>query len=205
MDLAQFLPIAIALRVCAGVVLLFASSSAHAIELKLTAQSIERTLRQELFNGPGGRVYLRGDANAACYLYVDQPSVRFLNERIVVHVYTHSRLGAGVFGKCVGVGFNTEADVSVVPDAEGETIGFRDARIDRLTGNKELDLLLIPFLSRRLPPKMKINAADLLRTAMAKSRESTGYQLTLDRLKIHSMLVEKDNVTLDMDGSLRVN
>ena len=40
---------------------------------------------------------------------------------------------------------------------------------------------------------------------MAKSRESTGYELTLDRLKVHSMLVEKDNLTLDLDGSLRVN
>ena len=193
-------------RVClAAVSVLLASTTARAIELKLTAQSIERKLRQQLFTGPGGRVYLRGDANAACYLYVDQPSVRFVNERLVIHVFTHSRLGAGVFGKCVGMAFNTEADVSVVPDAEGETTGFRDARIDRLTGNKDFDLLMIPFLSHRLPQKMKINAADLLRAAMAKSRESTGYELSLDRLKIHSMLVEKDNVTLDLDGSLRVN
>jgi len=187
------------------VLILLASADAHAIELKLSPQALERTLRQQLFNGPDGRYYIRGDAHAACYVYVDDPSIHFQDDRIVVHVHTHSRLGAGVFGKCVGLGFNTEADVSVVPDAEDETIGFRDARIDRLTGNKELDFLLIPFLSRKLPGKMKLNAAELLRVAMAKSRETTGYDLSLDRLKVHSMLVSKDALTVDMDGSLRVN
>lgn len=96
-----------------------------------------------------------------------------------------------MFGKCVGVGFNTEADVSVMPDAEGESIGFRDARIDRFTGNKELDFILVPFLSRKLPANMKLNALELLRTALGRSKESTGYMVALDALKIHSMLVAK--------------
>ncbi len=182
-----------------------ATVPAHAIELKLTAPAIERTLQQQLFNGPEGRYYIRGDQASACYVYVDQPSVTFKDDRLVVHVHTHSRLGAGMFGKCVGFGFNTEADVSVIPDAEEETIGFREARIDRFTGNKELDALLVPFLSRKVPQKMKINAADLLRSALARSKQATGYDLTLDRLKIHSMLVEKDTVTVDLDGNLRVN
>ena len=166
---------------------------------------MERTLQQQLFNAPDGRYYIQGNNSSACFVYVDQPAVRFQEDRVVIHVHTHSRLGAGMFGKCVGVGFNTEADVSVVPDAEGETIGFRDARIDRFTGNKELDALLIPFLSRKLPQKLKINAAELLQTALARSRQSTGYDLTLDHLKIHSMLVQNSMLSVDLDGSLRVN
>ncbi len=185
--------------------MLLATIQARAIELKVTASAMERTLQQQLFTGPDGRYYIKGDTKSACFVYVDQPSVRFQDDRVVIHVHTHSRLGAGMFGKCVGVGFNTEADVSVVPDAEGETIGFRDARIDRFTGNKELDALLIPFLSRKLPQKLKINAADLLRNALAKSQQSTGYELTLDHLKIHSMLVQDAMLAVDLDGSLRVN
>ncbi|WP_419807136.1 hypothetical protein [Terriglobus sp.] len=185
--------------------MLLATVNARAIELKVTAGAMERTLQQQLFNAPDGRYYIQGNANAACFVYVDQPSVRFQDDRVVIHVHTHSRLGAGMFGRCVGVGFNTEADVSVVPDAEGETIGFRDARIDRFTGNKELDALLIPFLSRKLPQKLKIDAADLLRTALARSRQSSGYEVTLDHLKIHSMLVQDGVLAVDLDGSLRVN
>jgi hypothetical protein len=179
--------------------------NARAIELKVSSVALERTLKQQLFAGPDGRYYLKGDANSACFVYVDQPSILFRDDRVVVHVHTHSRLGAGMFGKCVGVAFNTEADVSVVPDAEGETIGFRDARIDRFSGNKELDFLLVPFLQRKLPANMKLNAADLLRAALARSKDSTGYNIALDSLKIHSMLVEKDRLAVDMDGSLRVD
>lgn len=185
--------------------MLLVTVNARAIELKVTAAAMERTLQQQLFNTPDGRYYLKGDAKSACFVYVDQPSVRFQDDRVVIHVQAHARLGAGMMGRCVGVGFTTDADVSVVPDAEGETIGFRDARIVRITGNKELDFLLNPFLARKLPQKLKINAAELLRTALARSRQSTGYDLTLDHLKIHSMLVQDATLIVDLDGSLRVN
>jgi hypothetical protein len=183
----------------------FLTVDACAVELKVSPAALERTLKQQLFTGADGRYYLRGDANAACYVYVDQPSVTFREDRVVVHVHTHSRLGAGMFGKCVGLGFNTEADVSVMPEAEGETIGFRDARIDRFTGNKELDFILVPFLSRKLPANMRLNAAELLRAALAKSKDTTGYNIALDSLKIHSMLVMKDRLEVDMDGQLHVD
>jgi hypothetical protein len=179
--------------------------NARAIELKVSTAALERTLKAQLFSSPDGRYYLKGDAKSACYVYVDQPSVFFRDDRVVVHVHTHSRLGAGMFGKCVGVGFGTESDVSVIPNAEGESIGFRDARIDTLTGNKELDFLLVPFLSRKLPANMKLNAAELIRTSLAKSKDSTGYTLSLDTLKVHSMVVEKDVLTIDLDGSLHVD
>jgi hypothetical protein len=183
----------------------FLTATAGAVELKVSPAALERTLKQQLFTGADGRYYLRGDASAACYVYVDQPSVTFKEDRVVVHVHTHSRLGAGMFGKCVGLGFNTEADVSVMPEAEGETIGFRDARIDRFTGNKELDFILVPFLSRKLPANMRLNAAELLRAALAKSKDMTGYNIALDSLKIHSMLVMKDRLEVDMDGQLHVD
>jgi hypothetical protein len=179
--------------------------NARAIELKVSDAALERTLKEQLFTGPDGRYYLKGDANSACYVYVDDPKVSFQDDRVVVHVKTHSRLGAGVFGKCVGVGFSTEADVSVIPNAEGEVIGFRDARIDRFTGNKELDFLLVPFLQRKLPANMKLNAAELLRTALAKSKDSTGYTVALDSLKVHSMLVTNKRLVVDLDGSLHVD
>ena len=178
---------------------------AHAVELKVSPAALQHTLRQQLFTGEDGRYYLRGNAGAACYVYVDQPSITFKDDRVVVHVHTHSRLGAGMFGKCVGLGFNTEAEVSVIPEAEGETIGFRDARIDRFTGIKELDFILVPFLSRKLPANMRLNAAELLRATLARSKDATGYTIGLDGLKVHSMVVMKDRLEVDMDGQLHVD
>jgi len=100
---------------------------------------------------------------------------------------------------------NTEADVSVIPDAEGETIGFRDAHIEHISESRELNFLLVPFLSHKLPQQMKVNAADLMRQALSRSVETTGYAFTLSVLKIHSMLVQGEMLVLDADAAMNVN
>jgi hypothetical protein len=100
---------------------------------------------------------------------------------------------------------STTSEVSFIPEAEGESVGFRDARIDHLSDNKELNLLLEPFLSKKLPQQMKINAADLMRTLLVRAPDSTGYTLTLTMLKLHSMQVEGSILVVDLDASIKVD
>jgi hypothetical protein len=189
-----------------SVVLLFCVvRSASAIEVRVSAQALERTLRTQLFNGPQGRYYLRGDANSPCYVYAESPHVIFVQERIVVHVHAKAKFGTAVRGACIGVSFATDADVSLIPDAEEESIGFRDARIERLSESKELNFLLVPFLSHKLPAQMKVNAAVLMRQLLSRSTETTGYALSLNSLKLHSLLVEGDSLVMDADATLRVD
>jgi hypothetical protein len=179
--------------------------AAHAIEIKVSAQALERTLNTQLFNGADGRYYFRGSATSPCYAYAQEPKVSFKDERIVIHVKTHARLGERVGGACLGVGLNTEADVSVIPDAQGESIGFRDPSLDHLSTSREFNFLLIPFLSKKLPQQMRINAAELIRQLLVKSAEATGYDVTLDNLKVHSMQVDGDSLVVDFDGDLSVH
>ena len=178
---------------------------ARATEVGISAQALERTLRTQLFNTPDGRYYLRGDAHSACYVYAEKPHVTFHDDRVIVSVHTRSKLGTGVYGNCVGVTLTRDVDVSVLPDAQGETIGFRDARIDHLSNSPELNFLLVPFLSRQLPQQMKVNAAELMRQLLTKSAETTGYAIALANLKIHSMLVQGPQLVLDVDTILSVN
>jgi hypothetical protein len=184
---------------------LFGARGASAIEVKISAPALERTLRTQLFNGPEGRYYMRGDATSACFVYAEDPHVSFKDDRIVVHVHTKSRLGEAVHGACIGVTLTTDADVSFVPDAEGESVGFRDARIEKLSESKELNFLLVPFLSRKLPSQMKVNAADLIRKLLEQSAPVTGYTLTLDALKLHSMMLDHDALVVDVDADMSVN
>ncbi len=178
---------------------------ASAIEVRVSAQALERTLQTQLFNGPQGRYYLRGDANSACYVYAESPHVTFVQDRIVVRVHTRAKLGTAVHGACLGVSLTTNTDVSLIPDAEEESIGFRDARIERLTESKELNFLLEPFLKNKLPAQMKVNAAVLMRELLSRSTETTGYALTLSALKLHSLLVEGASLVMDADATLRVD
>ena len=177
---------------------------ARAIEIRVSAHALERTLNAQLFNGEEHRFYIRGNAKSSCFVYATDPKVSFKDDRVVVHVKTRARLGQALAGACLGVGLSPEADVSVVPQAEGEIIGFRDARVEQLSESRELNFLLVPFLSRKLPQQMKINAAELVRQLLSKSTEATGYDIQLDHLKIHSMQVSGDALVVDFDGGLSV-
>lgn len=92
----------------------------------------------------------------------------------------------------------------MAPDGEGETLGFRDARLEHVSEQKELNFLLTPFLSHTVPSSMKVNAADLLRRALEDSTATSGYKVTLDRLKIQSIQIDGDDVVVDADGGLSV-
>src|SRR5258708_37887289 len=121
-------------RLALALGLLFsATHAATAIEVKVSAQALERTLQAQLFNGPQGRYYIRGDANSACYVYAESPHVTFVQDRIVVHVHSRSKLGTSVHGTCIGVSLSTNTDVSLIPQAKEESVGVRDAPIDLLS------------------------------------------------------------------------
>jgi hypothetical protein len=184
--------------------LLFAPAAAHATEIKITSGALERTLNKQLFTSPGNRYYIKGKPEGGCFVYAEDPQITFKEDRIWVHIKTHSKLGTTVHGACVGVPINAEADVSVIPEAQGENIGFRDARIEHLSTSRELNVFLVPFLNGKLPQQMKINVAELIRQLLAKSMESTGYAMALDNLKIHSMQVDHTDLDVDFDSILSV-
>lgn len=190
---------------CAIAFVIAAARSASAIEVRVSAQALERTLRAQLFNGPQGRYYIRGDANSACYLYAESPHVTFVQDRVVVRVHAKAKLGTAVRGTCIGVSLTTNTDVSLIPEAQEESVGFRDARIERLSESKELNFLLEPFMSHQLPAQMKVNAAVLMRQLLSRSTETTGYALSLYSLKLHSLLVEGDSLVMDADATLKVD
>jgi hypothetical protein len=192
----------------AGTLVTMAAAPARGVEMRVSRDAIERTLKQQLFAGPDGRYYIKGSPKSPCFTYAEDPRLAFVHDgvedRIVVRVKTHSRLGRAVGGTCLGLPISVPAEVSVSPDAEGETIGFRDARLDRVSDQRELNFLLSPFLSRQIPSSMKVNAADLIRKSLADSTVATGYKVTLDRLKIHSVVIDGDNLVVDVDGDLSV-
>ncbi len=184
--------------------LLSAGFPTAAVELKVSREALERTLKEQVFNGPGGRYYLKGSAQSPCAIYAEDPQLTFVQDRILVRVKTHARIGTVVRGACLGVSLAPVSEVSLAPDGEGETLGFRDVRLERISQQRELNFVLTPFLSHQIPSGMKVNAAELLRKALEGSTATSGYKVTLDRLKIHSIQVQSDVIVVDVDGDLSV-
>lgn len=176
----------------------------HAAELRVSRDALRRTLKTQLFSTPDGRYYLKGNPHSACSVYAESADVTFVQDRIVVHVKTHARLGKSLGGACLGIALTPTAEVSLEPYGEGETIGFRDAQLLKVSDRRELNFLLTPFLSHQVPSSMKVNAAELLRKALDGSTASSGYKVTLDRLKIHSVQIQSDSLVVDVDGDLSV-
>ncbi len=185
--------------------LLFACTlQCGAVELRVSREALERTLKQQLFAASDGRFYLKGTPKSACFVYADDAKVEFLQDRILVKIKTKARMGKSLAGSCIGFSMAPTAEVSVAPFGEGETIGFRDAQLLKVSDQKELNFVLTPFLSHQVPSNMKVDAADLLRKALEGSTASTGYKVSLERLKVHSMQIQGDALVVDVDGDINV-
>jgi len=189
---------------CGTLLLAAGALSSGAVELCIGRDALERTLKQQLFTAPNGRFYLKGAPGSACSVYADEPRVDFVQDRIVVKVKTRARMGKSVRGACLGISLSPLAEVSMAPYGEGESIGFRDAQLVKVSDQRELNFLLAPFLSRQVPSSMKVDAADLLRKALEGSTASAGYKVSLERLKVHSMLIRGDTLVVDVDGDISV-
>ena len=189
---------------CAIVLQIFGGLPIHAVELRVSREALERTLKQQLFSGPSGRFYLKGTERSACSVYADDAKVTFVENRIVVKVKTRARMGTSVGGTCIGISLSPTAEVSMAPYGEGESIGFRDAQLMKVSDQRELNFLLTPFLSRQVPSSMKVDAADLLRKALEGSTLTSGYKVTLEKLKVHSMQIDGETLVVDVDGDISV-
>ena len=185
----------------AGLVLFGGVTMSRGVELTVSRDALERTLKQELFSGPDGRYYLKGNAKSTCFISTEDPQLRFEQDRIVVRVKTRARLGVG--GVCLAT-VTLPAEVSLEPEAEGETIGFKNASLDKVSDRKEINFVLAPFLRGQVPKSMKVNAADLLRAALAGSTGTSGYKVSLGRLKILSIQIVGDKLVVEADGDLSV-
>lgn len=174
-------------------------------EFKVSSGALERTLKARLFSATDQRYYLRGDAHSACYLYAEDPHLVFSGDRILVRVHTNGKFGTQVGGRCIGFPVSMNTVISLAPSAEGETLGVTDARLDRLSDSAELNFILQPFLSHKLPNSIKINAATMLREILTKSTETSGYPLALERLDIRRVHVTDKFLIADYDSDMRID
>jgi len=184
---------------------LFFVAACRAGEFKVSSGALERTLKVRLFNTPDHRFYLRGDAHSACYLYAEDPHLSFSGERILVRVHTSGKYGTQIGGRCIGFPVSMNTVISLAPSAEGETIGVTDARLDQVSDSSEVNFILSPFLSHKVPSSIKINAATVLHEILTKSTETSGYPLTLERLDIRKVRVSDKFLVVDYDSDMRID
>jgi hypothetical protein len=178
--------------------------AAHAVELKVERQAIDRTLRQQLFSGQYGRFYIKGSPQTPCYTYAESPQLLFTQGRVAVLLHVVAKVGKSFGSSCLGFTLNLPVQVSVMPDAQGESVGFRDAKLDKISDQRELNFILMPFLSHQVPSSMRVNAGEMLRKSLASSTATSGYKISLDKLEIRAIDVTPDYLVVNGDGTISV-
>ena len=173
-------------------------------QFKVSSGALERTLKARLFSTADQRYYLRGDAHSACNLYTENPHLSFFGRPHPGRVHTGGKYGREIAGHCIGFPVSMNTVISLAPNADGETIGVTDARLDRLSDSSELNFILSPFLSHKVPSSIKINAAVMLREILTKSTETSGFPLTLERLDIRQVHATEKFLIVDYDSDMRV-
>jgi len=182
----------------------FCLSSAFAADFKVSSSALERTLKARLFNTPDGRYYLRGDDKSPCRLFAEDPHLSFAGDRILVRVHTAGWYGKQIGGHCVGFGVSMNTVISLAPTADGESIGVTDAKLDQLSDSPEVNFILKPFFSHKLPSEIRMNAATVLREVLTKSTETSGYPLSLDRLQMRSVHIVDKYLIVDYESDMRI-
>ncbi len=176
--------------------------SARAVELRVGPQSLQHALTHQLQQAPDGRYYLHGRRSGGCALYVTDVQVRYAQSRIVLDLHLAGKIGADFAGGCLGVHWAGDAEVSMLPQAQGAKLGFTDVRVEKLNGNGDLGGLLAPLLESRVPRNFSIDAASLVGRMLHSASVRSQTPLSLENVNITSMQVVNNALLLNIDGAI---
>lgn len=193
------------MRILLLLALLVASQTAQALQLTVGPQPLQRALVRQLFAAPDGRYYLRGKRDAGgCFLFAQNPQLQFVGGRVLLALHITGKVGSNFGGQCLGVNWDGDAEVSMLPQAQGSTIGFTDVRVERLTSDHELDRLLQPLLAALVPKNLKVDAAQLINKMLLTASSRSGTAIGLQQLSISSIQVQGDALQVAVEGAVSV-
>jgi hypothetical protein len=176
----------------------------RAMQLTVGPDPLQRALQKQLFSAPDGRYYLRGNRTSGCFLYAQNPQLHFNGNRIFLDLHLAGKLGGSFAGQCLGFGWAGDVEVSMLPQAQGSTIGFTDVRVEKLTSDHSLDQMLEPLLARVVPKSIKVDAAQLVGRMLQTASNRSGATIALQQLQIQLLQVQGEALQLTLDGAVSI-
>lgn len=117
------------LRAILALLILLPAASRAESEIHLSFAAFERLLAKQVFSGDGRR-YVRGDRNAKCnYAWLEGPTIRGENGRLVIRARFTGRTALDVFGRCIGMGDSFDLRITSAPHYKDGFIGLGDTTV----------------------------------------------------------------------------
>lgn len=175
--------------------LLAAAGCARGAEIVLEQTAVQKLIEQSLFND-NGRYYVH---RGACAAYLEYPTVRLEDGRVVIRSHMSGRFGAELGDNCLGVGLASWTVVSGAPSAQGAVVRLTGIRLDDVQDSNTRRLLnsgLVPSL----PKAIELDVLKAVRTMLL----GAGGQIQADvqGLDIQSVSAADNKLSIRFDFKL---
>jgi hypothetical protein len=178
--------------------LLAACASAHASEIAIGSNTIQKLVAEQLF-ARQGRWYLLDDG--PCYAYLENPKIRLEGGRLVLDAHVSSRVGQRIGNYCAGSGFSSQVALSGRLVGQASTLTLSDIQIDHVEdGATRAVLDLIQNMAPQAMPRAF--SVDVLASIRGTPINLAEYSISVQQFRIASVTTRPTAAVVVFDLAL---
>jgi hypothetical protein len=184
--------------------LLLAALPSLAIELEIRFPLLEKQLSEALFTQDGRR-YVKGTPKSRCnFAFLANPHFSSRDGSLLIRATFTGRSSLDVLGKCVGFGDSFDFEVLSGLTTTNGTLTLTKPKVTLLNRDTFYARKVRQALEGSLADAVKYPIRDEVRKLLAAASQSSPYKITIGKLEIRSITIEKDAVILDVDTRFQV-
>ena len=178
--------------------------SAHAVELHLQFNALERMLSETVFTQEGRR-YVHGDKNNKCnFAYLEKPQVRGDNDRLSIRARFTGRSALNALGVCVGLGDAFNVVISATPEFHDGNLVLAKVTAESDGKNGYYIRRVCTALSSSLGREFRYPLSSQFQRALEDPTINPAYPRQLHNFKVPEIRVSKEALILVLDFELIV-
>jgi hypothetical protein len=183
--------------------LLFPSILA-AIELEIRFPLLEKQLAHALFTQDGKR-YVKGDPKSRCsFAYLANPHFSSKDGQLLIRATFTGRSSLDVLGRCMGFGDSFDFEVLAGLATKDGTLVLTQPKVALINRDTFYSRRVRQALEGSIGDAVKYPIRDEVRKLLAAASQGSPYKITIGKLEIRGITIEKDAVILDVDTRFQV-
>ncbi len=184
--------------------LLTLASSLPAIELEIRFPLLEKQLAQALFTQDGKR-YVKGTPKSRCnFAYLGNPHFSSRDGQLLIRATFTGRSSLDVLGRCMGFGDSFDFEVLAGLATNNGTLTLTKPKVSLVNRDTFYSRRVRQALEGSIADAVKYPIREEVRKLLAAASQSSPYKITIGKLEIRGITIEKDAVILDVDTRFQV-
>lgn len=179
-------------------------SPLSAIELEIRFPLLEKQLAQALFSQDGKR-YVKGDPKSRCnFAYLANPRFSSRDGQLLIRATFTGRSSLDVLGRCVGFGDSFDFEVLAGLSTNNGTLLLTKPKVSLVNRDTFYSRRVRQALEGSIADAVKYPIREEVRKLLAAASQSSPYKITIGKLEIRNISIEKDAVIVDVDTRFQV-